>query len=289
MIGHGWHEVGSFLGPSIRGFYERWPEPRLLEAWRAAGIADVRARRMSLGGGIVTWGRKAYEPEVRPAFYALRPGGWRDYVTLLHPPYTAWHLSYVAVGAALAPRFHLDRMLWALAAFALAMGVAAHALDELNGRPLRTRIRQRDARRARRRLARGRAGDRRLRRGRVGLRACSRSSPSARSSCRPTTSSWFGGRFHTDWWFAIAWGGFAALTGFFVEAQSIRLEGLLAAAYATALSLAQRRLSTPVRHARRTLGDTAGTEPLEQRAARADVGGGADRLRTRGGAPNLEP
>src|SRR5262249_17628564 len=78
--------------------------------------------------------------QVRPAFYALRPGGWRDYVTLLHPPYTAWHLSYVAVGAALAPRFQLDRMLWALAAFALAMGVAAHALDELNGRPLRTRI-----------------------------------------------------------------------------------------------------------------------------------------------------
>ena len=58
-IGNGWHEVGSFLGPSIRGFYERWPEPRLLDAWRAAGIEDVRARRMSLGGGIVTWGRKA--------------------------------------------------------------------------------------------------------------------------------------------------------------------------------------------------------------------------------------
>ena len=58
-IGHGWHEVGSFLGPSIRGFYEQWPEPRLLDAWRAAGIADARARRMSLGGGIVTWGRKA--------------------------------------------------------------------------------------------------------------------------------------------------------------------------------------------------------------------------------------
>ena len=85
-------------------------------------------------------GTQDVEPDVRPAFYALRPGGWRDYVTLLHPPYTAWHLSYVAVGAALAPRFHLDRMLWALAAFALAMGVAAHALDELNGRPLRTRI-----------------------------------------------------------------------------------------------------------------------------------------------------
>ena len=78
--------------------------------------------------------------EVRPAFYALRGGGWRDYVTLLHPPYTLWHLSYVAVGAALAPHFHLNRLLWALVSFFLAMGVAAHALDELKGRPLRTRI-----------------------------------------------------------------------------------------------------------------------------------------------------
>jgi hypothetical protein len=203
------------------------------------------------------------EPPVRPAFYALRPGGWRDYVTLLHPPYTAWHLSYVAVGAALAPHFRLDRMLWALAAFALAMGVAAHALDELNGRPLRTAI-----------------GSRTL----VVLSAASLTGALAIGVA--AALAWglgllafvavgaflvpaynlelFGGRFHTDWWFALTWGGFAALTGFFVEAQSIRLEGLLAAAYATALSLAQRRLSTPVRHARRTLGDPRGTEPLER-------------------------
>jgi demethylmenaquinone methyltransferase/2-methoxy-6-polyprenyl-1,4-benzoquinol methylase len=59
VIGHGWREVGSFLGPSIRGFYGRWPEQRLLEAWRAAGIRDAQARRLSLGGGIVTWGRRA--------------------------------------------------------------------------------------------------------------------------------------------------------------------------------------------------------------------------------------
>jgi demethylmenaquinone methyltransferase/2-methoxy-6-polyprenyl-1,4-benzoquinol methylase len=57
-IGGGWREVGSFLGPSIRGFYDRWPLPRLLDAWRDAGIEDVRARRLSFGGGIVTWGRK---------------------------------------------------------------------------------------------------------------------------------------------------------------------------------------------------------------------------------------
>ena len=61
----------------------------------------------------------------RPAFYALEPGGWRDYLTLLHPPYTLWHLSYVAVGAALAPHFHTDRLLWGLTAFFLAVGTTA--------------------------------------------------------------------------------------------------------------------------------------------------------------------
>src|SRR5436190_7407825 len=74
----------------------------------------------------------------RPAFYALRPGGWRDLVTLLHPPYTAWHLSYVALGAAAAPQLHADRLGAALGAFFLAVGIGAHALDELHGRPLRT-------------------------------------------------------------------------------------------------------------------------------------------------------
>jgi demethylmenaquinone methyltransferase/2-methoxy-6-polyprenyl-1,4-benzoquinol methylase len=59
VIGKGWREVGSFLGGSIRKFDADWPEERLHEAWRAAGIADVRSRRLSLGGGIVTWGRKS--------------------------------------------------------------------------------------------------------------------------------------------------------------------------------------------------------------------------------------
>jgi demethylmenaquinone methyltransferase/2-methoxy-6-polyprenyl-1,4-benzoquinol methylase len=58
LIGDGWHEVGNFLGPSIRGHYEEWPLPRLVGAWRDAGIEDVRAKRLSVGGGIVTWGRK---------------------------------------------------------------------------------------------------------------------------------------------------------------------------------------------------------------------------------------
>src|SRR3954451_19193000 len=86
--------------------------------------------------------RRAERPgrERRPAFYALSPGGWRDVVTVLHPPYTAWHLSYVALGAAAAPELHPVRLWAALGAFFLAVGVGAHALDELNGHPLRTQL-----------------------------------------------------------------------------------------------------------------------------------------------------
>ena len=58
-ISPGWHEVGRFLGPSIRGFWTAIPEPALLELWRAAGVTDVRRRRLSVGGGIVVWGTRA--------------------------------------------------------------------------------------------------------------------------------------------------------------------------------------------------------------------------------------
>jgi hypothetical protein len=198
--------------------------------------------------------------EVRPAFYALREGGWRDYVTLLHPPYTLWHLSYVAVGAALAPHFHLNRLLWALASFFLAMGIAAHALDELKGRPLRTRIPSAVL---------------------VAVAVVSLVAACAIGVGAARAWGWWllafviaGAVFvplynlelalHTDWGFALMWGAFPALTGYFVEAQALRVEAFAAAAYAFALSLAQRALSTPVRQARRAHGTTAGVESLER-------------------------
>src|SRR5690242_21534109 len=80
-------------------------------------------------------------PELAPAYYATRSRGWRrDVWALLHPPYTAWHLSYVLIGAGLAPVLRLDRLVATLLAFFFAVGVSAHALDELRGRPLRTEI-----------------------------------------------------------------------------------------------------------------------------------------------------
>jgi hypothetical protein len=202
--------------------------------------------------------------DVRPAFYALKRGGWRDYVTLLHPPYTLWHLSYVAVGAALAPRFHLDRMLWGLAAFFLAMGVAAHALDELKGRPLRTQIPSPVLVSIALGALAGAVA--------IGIGAAAAwglgllAFVAVGAVLVPAYNLELA--FHNDVGFAVAWGAFPALTGYFVEAQTIRVEGVAVAAYAFLLSLAQRTLSTPVRRARREDATTAGIEPPE-RALRA--------------------
>jgi hypothetical protein len=187
---------------------------------------------------------------VRPAFYALRPGGWRDYVTLLHPPYTAWHLSYVAVGAGLAPRLDGWRLGATFAAFFLALGIGAHALDELNGRPLRTEI-------PRPALVAGAAVT-------VGAAAA------LGIAVALSFSLWLlvfvgagtflviaynlelaGGRFHTDLWFGLAWGAFPVLTAYFAMSGRLRIDAVAGAAYATLLSLGQRTLSTPVRDVRR--------------------------------------
>ena len=91
---------------------------------------------MSLGGGVVVSGIR----RCSRAFYALPRGGWRDYVTLLHLPYTAWHLAYVVIGGCLAADVSWPRLGLTVLAFFLAMGIGAHALDELAGRPLRTAI-----------------------------------------------------------------------------------------------------------------------------------------------------
>lgn len=197
----------------------------------------------------------------RPAFYALGGGRASDLLTLLHPPYTAWHLSYFALGAALAPHMYVNRLLWGLAAFALAVGVAAHALDELNDRPLRTGL-----------------SDRAL----IALAAVSLLGALAIGVAGAIVVSawliplivlgglflpaynleWIGGRLHGDVWFAIGWGGFPAFTGYFVEALKIDLPGVLIALACTVLSVAQRRLSSPARDLRRRTSSVTGVRTL---------------------------
>jgi heme O synthase-like polyprenyltransferase len=198
-------------------------------------------------------------PPARPAWYALERGGWRDYLTLLHPPYTAWHLSYVVIGGCLAPVVAWERLTpvgaWgrlgaAVAAFALAVGVGAHALDELNGRPLRTTIPDR--------VLAGLAGISILGACAIGLVGA------------VTFEAWLallipiglflvlaynlelaGGRFHSDVWFGLAWGGFPVLCGYAAVAGDIRGVTVLAAVFAVLHSLAQRVLSNHVRYVRR--------------------------------------
>ena len=236
-----------------------------MELWRAAGIEDVRVRRLSLGGGYVVWGRRG-EPRHAPPSTRSQPGGWRDYVTLLHPPYTLWHLSYVAIGAALAPGMTSERLLVALAAFFLAVGIGAHALDELHGHPLQTRI-----------------SDRTL----IALSIVSIGGAVALgSTARSPTRSWlaplvvaggfivvaynlelFGGAFHSDLWFALAWGRFPLLAAYLAVAERITVEALLAAVFAGFLSLAQRQLSTQVRTVRRRVESVSRDDRAARRRA----------------------
>jgi hypothetical protein len=197
----------------------------------------------------------------RPAFYALRSGGWRDLVTLLHPPYTAWHLSYVALGAAAAPTLHLERLGAALGAFFLAVGVSAHAFDELNGRPLMTALKRRSLIAL---AVAGLAGAVAI--GVVGIVVVSALlAPlvAAGAFLVPVYNlELLGGRFHTDAWFALAWGGFPAFTGYFVNSLAVRPAGVLVAAACCLLSAAQRRLSTPARELRRRTAEVSGTQRL---------------------------
>jgi hypothetical protein len=215
---------------------------------------------------------RAGQPVSRSAWYALERGGWRDYVTLLHPPYTAWHLSYVVIGGCLAPVVAWERLGAATAAFALAVGVGAHALDELNGRPLRTKIPDR--------VLVGLAGVSIL--GACGIGVVGAVTFEAWLALLISLGLFLvlaynlelaGGRFHSDLWFGLAWGGFPVLCGYAAVAGDVRGVTVLAAVFAVLLSLAQRALSSHVRYVRRrviaVVGELeladASREPLDAR------------------------
>jgi len=186
-----------------------------------------------------------------PAYYTALGRGWRrDVWAVLHPPYTAWHLSYVVIGASLAPRLSVFRLTATLVAFFLAVGIAAHSLDELNGRPLRTAIPTWVLKTA----------------GVVGLAGAV-----TVGLAGIAVIGWglllfialgvlfvfaynlelLGGHMHGDFWFALSWGAFPVLTAYFAQTASVSLAALAVAAAAFALSYGQRALSTPARSLRR--------------------------------------
>jgi hypothetical protein len=184
-----------------------------------------------------------------PAYYARSTGtgGLGDWWTLLHPPYTLWHLSYVVIGAVLAPRVDYAALGATVAAFFLGMGIAAHALDELAGRPLGTGIPTRT------------------------LVAVTVAAIVAAVAVGVAVIGWAiapfavvgvalvvaynlelaGGIVHNIGGFAAAWGAFPALTGYYAQDRALGPPALAAAAVAFALSWAQRRLSTQARDLRR--------------------------------------
>ena len=190
------------------------------------------------------------ERERPPAYYGIRGGGWRDWWIVLHPPYTAWHLSYVVIGAMLAPTVHAGRLIATLIAFFAAVGVAAHALDELQGRPLRTAIPSATL---------------------VAATVIGLTIAVGIGIVGVIQVGWvllpvvivgpllalaynlelFGGVVHSDLGFALAWGAFPVVTAYVAQTDTIGAAALIAALGATALSLAQRRLSTPARLLRR--------------------------------------
>jgi hypothetical protein len=212
----------------------------------------------------------------RPAFYALPSGGWRDWWTLLHPPYTLWHLSYVALGAATAPRIEGFLLAMSLLGFFLGVGIASHALDELRGRPLRTGIADGVLAAVAAASLAGAAG--------VGWIGVVRVSPWLLAFIATGVVlvlaynlELAGGVLHSDRWFALAWGGFPALTGAFAQEGRITWAALAVAAACVGVSAAQRELSTPVRRLRRHVASVRGslvladgtTEELDAAALRA--------------------
>jgi len=191
-------------------------------------------------------------PEVlAPAYYAARTTGWRrDVWALLHPPYTAWHLSYVLIGASLAPTVSVTRLAATLLAFFLAVGVAAHALDELRGRPLQTE------------LPAGALWAAAV----IGLLGAVALGIAGVFVIGPWLLPFIAvgvffvfaynlellrGKVHGDFWFALSWGAFPVLTAYFAQTGRLSIAALAVGVAGYALSYAQRMLSTPARLLRR--------------------------------------
>jgi hypothetical protein len=180
---------------------------------------------------------------------------------LLHPPYTLWHLSYVALGAATAGEVDLYRLGMSLLGFLLGVGLAAHALDELRGRPLGTSISDLVLQGIAIASLAGAAA--------VGIVGVVQVSPwlamfivAGAFLVVAYNLELFGGAFHSDLWFALAWGGFPALTGAFAQEARLHAAAVLVAGACVAISAAQRVLSTPVRRLRRRVATVEGTITL---------------------------
>ena len=197
-----------------------------------------------------------------PSYYAPPATGWRrDVLALLHPPYTAWHLSYVVIGASLAPHLDLLRLAATVVAFFFAVGISAHALDELHGRPLRTSVPSSV-------LITSAVIGMVIAVG-LGIAGVTQVGPGLLAFIAlgvlfvvVYNLELLGGRLHGDLWFSLSWGAFPVVTAYFAQTGSLSLGVAAVAAAAYALSYGQRSLSTPARLLRRRSSAVAGSVTL---------------------------
>lgn len=194
-----------------------------------------------------------------PAFYATTARGWRrDWLAILHPPYTAWNLAYVVIGACLARHVDMVRLVATMLAFLLALGVSAHVLDELHSRPLGTQV-------PRPVLVVAAIGGLLVALGLGLVGVAYYVGPGLLLFMAVGTFfviaynlELFGGWFHNRFWLAVAWGGFTILTSYFAQTGHLSPGALLGAAAGALLISVQNGLSTPVRLLRRRAASVSG-------------------------------
>jgi len=189
-----------------------------------------------------------------PSYYAqprfLSRRALRDWWTVLHPPYTLLHLSLVVIGGCLAGPVNGPRLVATLSAFFLAVGVGAHCLDELHGRPLHTQLPSWHL------IAAGSLGLG----GAVALGAVGVAVLGAEFAVFIAVGvlvavgynlELFGGRLHTRAVVVVSWGGFPILTAYYAQHRTLSVASLFAAGFGSLITLAQQQLSTPARDLRR--------------------------------------
>jgi hypothetical protein len=201
-------------------------------------------------------------PTIGPAFYArprlLRTQWMRDWWTVLHPPYTMLHLSLVTIGACLVGPVNANRLLLTLAAFFLAVGVGAHSLDELNGRPLKTSIPTWQLVGA---SVVGVGGAIAL--GVIGLFLVSFYLAIFIAVgvfiAVVYNLELFHGKLHTGFVLVLGWGAFPVLTAYYAQHARVGVAAFVAAGFGALITQIQRVLSTPARDLRRRTASVEGT------------------------------
>ena len=201
-------------------------------------------------------------PAEGPAFYSrptfLRQPRLQQWWTLLHPPYTMLHLSLVVIGACLAGPVNAVKLVATVAAFLFAVGVGAHALDELHGRPLRTTIPTTHL------IAAALVGlGAAVTLGIIGMFVTSDYLVLFIAVGVALAVFYnlelFGGRLHTPVVMALGWGAFPILTAYFAQHDALSISAVIVAGFGALFTRLQQLLSTPARALRRNTQSVEGS------------------------------